>query len=112
MDRLRVLARRRAAQLALTSAVTSAVTPAVISSSSSAAQLAVEIDAAAGHAHLDEEWSGAVGLLYGVSSSEAIVVVLGHGVSIITLLVGPHNIGECINGAQRVEIGSDGLTDW
>ena len=104
VDRLRVLARRRAAQLALISAV--------ISSSSSAAQLAVEIDAAAGHAHLGEGGSGAVGLLYGVSSSEAIVVVLGHGVSIITLLVGPHNIGECINGAQRVEIGSDGLTDW
>ena len=49
MDGLRVLARRRAAQLALTSAVTSAVIP--------AAQLAVEIDAAAGHAHLGEEGS-------------------------------------------------------
>ena len=85
VDGLRVLARRRAAQLALISALISAVISAVIS----AAQLAVEIDAAAGHAHLDEEWSGAVGLLYGVSSSEAIVVVIGHGVSIITLLVGP-----------------------
>ena len=79
VDRLRVLARRRAAQLAVTSALTSAVT--------SASQLAVEIDAAAGHAHLDEEGSGAVVLVAGHSSgSGAIVVVLGHGVSIMTLL--------------------------
>ena len=42
MDRLRVLARRRAAQLALISAVIST------------SQLAVEVDAAAGHAHLGE----------------------------------------------------------
>ena len=46
VNRLRVLARRRAAQLALTSTVISALT--------SASQLAVEIDAAAGHAHLGE----------------------------------------------------------
>tara|TARA_B100000780_G_C20972761_1_gene388419 strand:- start:394 stop:594 length:201 start_codon:yes stop_codon:yes gene_type:complete len=42
VDRLRVLARRRAAQLALISAVIST------------SQLAVEVDAAAGHAHLGE----------------------------------------------------------
>ena len=46
-----------------------------------------------GHAHLGEEWSGAVVLVAGHSSSSgAIVVVLGHGVSIITLLVGHHKI--------------------
>ena len=40
-----------------------------------------------GHAHLGEEWSGAVVSVAGHSSSGsgAIVVVLGHGVSIMTL---------------------------
>eukprot|EP00964_Phaeocystis_antarctica_P134049 scaffold98283_cov45-Phaeocystis_antarctica.AAC.2 len=67
VDRLRVLARRRAAQLALISAVTSAV----ISAVTSAAQLAVEIDAAAGHAHLGEV----------LVTKTGTVLVLGHGIS-------------------------------